>query len=129
MDPITTAIAAALGQVGAAAIQDAYQGLKQLIQQKWGADSDLADAVDRLEEKPDSKARQAMLQEEVRAAEADQDDALLQAARQVLEQIRAQPGGQQRIEQTVTGNQNVFSGTGDVTVSFGSEAPPPDDAS
>jgi hypothetical protein len=36
--------------------------------------------------------------------------------RSVLEKLKTQPEGQQTIQQTVTGNQNVFSATGDITV-------------
>jgi hypothetical protein len=64
-DIVTSAIAAALSAGVAAvatdtaksAIADAYEGLKSLIEKKFGHDSDVAGAIDKLEAKPDSSAR------------------------------------------------------------------------
>lgn len=119
MDPITTAIVAALAKLSGTVVVDAYKGLKQLLEKKFGKESDLVGAVDKLEEKPDSKARQAVVQEEVEAAGAHEDEDLQRAAEALLERIKAQPGGQQVIQtvtQTVTGDRNIFSGTGSVSV-------------
>lgn len=118
MDPITLAITAALGNLGQAVIQDAYNALKAALQHKFGVDSDLVEAVDRLEQKPDSKARQAMLQEEVETAQANQDPGLVQIAQALLEKLKDLPGGQVNITQDVdiTGNRNIVTGQGDVTI-------------
>jgi hypothetical protein len=124
MDPITTAILAAitagvvpgLTQVSKKAIVDAYDGLKALLEEKFGKDSDIAKAVEELENKPDSTARRAVLQEEVRSADAEHDPALLQSAEALLAKIKDCPGGQTIVTQLVTGDRNIFSGTGNVTV-------------
>jgi phage terminase small subunit len=118
MDPITTAIIAALAKLSETAVRDAYQALKTLIAKKFGPNSDLAEAVTRLEQKPDSAGRLQTLGEEITAAKANQDDELRQAAEALLEQLKTLPGGEQRIQQIVTGIQNVVSGTGNVTVTF-----------
>jgi hypothetical protein len=89
MEPITTAIIAALAagvtagatQVSKSALVDAYNGVKTLIQNKFGKQSKLAKAVDELEENPESKGRQLTLQEEVHVAGAGQDPEVLQAAK------------------------------------------------
>ena len=73
MDPITTAILAALvmgvtagaADVGKKAVVDAYDGLKAVIKTKFGAQSDLANSITNLENKRDSEGRKAMLEEEV----------------------------------------------------------------
>lgn len=106
MDPITTAIIAALGagvtagttDAAKEAVVNAYNGLKKLIQNKFGKEGDLADAVDRLEQKSDSKARQGVVQEEVCTAKADKDPDLLKAAQELLEQLKSIPGGEQHIQ-------------------------------
>ena len=120
METVTTAILAALGKLGTKAVQDAYEGLKALVQRKFGAESDLADALKKLEKKPDAEGRQLTLKEEVAAAEADKDTELVQAAEALLAAVKAQPGGEeavrQIVKQKVTGDNNIFSGTGNVTV-------------
>jgi hypothetical protein len=110
MEPITfTAIVAALsagvatgaGKVMENALVDAYQGLKVTLKRKFGDQSEVVDAVDKLEQKPDSEARKALLQEELEAADADEDDEIRQAAEKVRELIEAQPGGEQHIQHAV----------------------------
>ena len=116
MDPITAALVAAVAKLAEPAIKDAYQALKSLISKKLGAQHEVVRAVDRLEQKPDSTGRQQTLQEEVKGAGVENDDEILAAARSLIEKIKAQPGGGDHIRQTVTGNQNIFSGTGDIHI-------------
>ena len=119
MDVITTAVVTALANLSEKVISDAYGALKAALTQKFGADSDLATAVDGLEKRPDSSGRRETLREEVATAKADQDQELVQLANVLLERLSAQQRGQQVIQQTVTGHQNVFSGTGNVTAHIG----------
>ena len=120
MDPIMLAITSALGNLGVSAINDAYQALKVALQKKYGVESDLVEAVNKLEKKPDSDGRLGMLQEEIKATEASKDDEILKFAQSLLEVVKSQPGGdgkiQQIINQSVKGDRNIFSGSGDVTV-------------
>ncbi len=116
MDPITMAIVAALAKLSETVIADGYQALKAVIARKFGASSDLATAVESVEQKPESEGRQATLSEEVAAAKADQDPELRQAAEALLARLKEVPPGQTVVEQTVTGDKNIFSGTGDITV-------------
>jgi hypothetical protein len=127
MDPITTAIIAALTagvvsgttEVGKNVIVDAYNALKAALQKKCGLDSDLVEAVEKLEKKPDSTGRKETLKEEVEAAQADQDPDILTAAQALLELLKAQPGGEQRVQQIATGNyiaQASHGGTASVQV-------------
>ena len=107
MDPITTAIVAALaaGVTGGAtkatqqAIVAAYAALKSLLKRKFGDQSELVKSVEGLEAKPDSTARKDLLKEEVVAAKADQDSDVLKAAQDLLDKISTQPGGEQHIQQ------------------------------
>ncbi len=124
MDPITMALTAALAagvaqgvtKVAEQAVVDGYNALKSALKKKFGAGSDLVEAVEKLEAKPASPGRQATLHEEVRASQADQDPDLAKAAEALLARIADLPGGLTLISQSVQGHGNIFSGTGDVTV-------------
>jgi hypothetical protein len=109
MDPITTAIVAALGKLAEPVVKDAYQGLKTLILKKFGSKGDLADAIDKLEQRSESDARIAVVHEELASVKADQDQELLRAAQSLIQKIEAQPGGSQFI-QMVIGKHNIVGG-------------------
>lgn len=124
MDPITAAIVGALAlgigsgvsKVSEKAILDAYEGLKNLLKDKFGEKSEVVSAVKSLESKPGSKGRRATLEEEIQGAKAEQDQQLLTSANKLLDLIKETPKGQAIVRQMVIGDKNVFSGTGDVTV-------------
>jgi len=117
MDPITVAIVGALAKLSESVISDAYQALKMAIADKYGVDSDVAQAVEEIEKKPDSAGRKEILREEVASAKIDKDPELLRLANALIEKLKALPDGQSVINQTVTGDNNIFSGSGNVTVS------------
>lgn len=118
MDPITLAITTALGNLGQTVIKDAYDALKEALQQKFGIDSELVQAVDKLEQKPDSKGRQAVLQEEVEVSKAVQSPELVRLAEGLIDKLNELSGVQVEILQDVDikGNRNIVTGQGDVTV-------------
>ncbi len=109
MDPITTAIVAAIAagmtggitDVGKKAIVDAYEALKTMLKKKFGDESKVMKAVEEMEGTPDSKGRKETLQEEVTKVHADQDPDIRQAAQAVLNQISTQPSGVQHIQQAI----------------------------
>jgi hypothetical protein len=120
MEPITfTAIVAALsagvvsgvGQVGKDALVDAYKGLKETLKRKFGDDSEVVEAVDKLEKKPDSEARKGVLLEEVEDARVDQDPEVRKAAQELLDSIKEQPGGEKHV-QIIRGNYNARADRG-----------------
>ena len=103
MDPIiTTAIVAALTNLSKDVVKDSYDALKAGLKKKFGEESDLVDAVDKLEKKPDSEARKATVQEEVEIAQVNDDPEILKLAQNLLDKIKEQPGGQEIINQTQT---------------------------
>lgn len=118
MDPVTLAIVTALGNLAQVAIQDSYTAFKAALQKKYGVKSELLEAVDKLEQKPDSKARQSVLQEEVANVKVDQDTELLKIANDLLEKLKELPGAKISISQDVNirGDRNIVTGQGDVTV-------------
>jgi hypothetical protein len=97
MDAITTAIVTALSAGAVAgitdtaktAINDSYNKLKGLLTKKHGKGSDVVQAVEKLEAKPESQGRKETLAEEIAAVRAEQDEEIVAAAKQVL--ILAQP--------------------------------------
>ena len=117
MEPITTALVAALGKLAEPAVKDAYEGLKRLLAKKLGARHPAVDAVDQLEKKPDSNGRRETLGEELASSPAPTDPEILAAARALLEQVQRHGGtATQTVTQRVTGNRNIFSGTGDINI-------------
>jgi len=98
MDQITSAIVAVLAagalsgltEASKAAITDAYTRLKELLATKFGGSSEVIKAVEHLEIKPKSVGRKNLLQEEMVAAGAGQDEELLAAAKQVLALVQPQ---------------------------------------
>ena len=118
MDPITTAIVAALANLSKDAIKDSYNALKSALKKKFGSESDLVDAVDKLEKKPDSEARKATVQEEVEIAKVNDDPDLIRLAQDLLDKIKEQPGGQQIITQNISNvKYAATSGSGNATIS------------
>ena len=105
MDPITAAIVAALvagvaagtTEMGKKVIVDAYEALKDAIKKKFGADSDLAEAVEKLEKKPDSTGRKETLKEEVEAAKAAADPQLQELAQALIEALKSTPKGAEEV--------------------------------
>jgi hypothetical protein len=101
MDPITTAIVAALSAGAASgltetsktAITDAYHQLKELLTKKFGAKSEVVQAIDQLEAKPESTGRKETLQEEIIEVKAEQDHEVLTAAQHVLTLLYPQQAG------------------------------------
>ena len=118
MDTITTAIVAALAHLSQDVIKDSYNALKSALKKKFGEKSDLVDAIDRLEKKPDSEGRKATLQEEVENAKVNDAPQILQLAQDLLDKLKEQPGGQQNINQTVSKvKYAATSGTGTANIS------------
>lgn len=133
MDPVTAAILAAVaaglakgaGEAATKAVADAYQGLKSLLRSRFGGRSSVVKAVEDLEARPESKARQEVVREEVEAAGAHADADVVAAAQVLLEHIREMPGGETHVQQAI-GNyiaQADRGGHAEVRVGNGRDAP------
>lgn len=98
MDPITTAIIAALSagaisgltDTSKTAITETYNHLKTLLATKFGKKSEVVQALEHLEAKPDSVNRQGMVQEELASVHAEADQELLAAAQHLSTLIQPQ---------------------------------------
>jgi hypothetical protein len=87
MDPITVAIVAALGKLGENVIKDAYDALKVAIAHKCGVNSNVVEAIENLEKKPDSAGRKETLKEEIVTSKIDKDTDILNVAQVLLDKI------------------------------------------
>jgi len=92
MDPLTSVVtalaagaAAALQSTVEQGVKDGYAALKGLIQRKYARVD-----VDQLEANPRSKSRRGVVEEDLKAAGADQDAELLQQAQALLEALQHQ---------------------------------------
>jgi hypothetical protein len=95
MDPITIVLTALVAgaassakDVAVQAVKDGYAGLKALIAHKFAAKPDVLDAVDKVEKKPDSEARQGVLKEELTTAGADKDEEVVKQAQALLDLLK-----------------------------------------
>ncbi|MGL5063221.1 MAG: hypothetical protein ACRC62_24845 [Microcoleus sp.] len=114
MDPIASAIVLGVaGNLVTDALKAAYKSLKDALAKKYGEDSDLVDAVNKLEKTPDRDDRKVTVEAEVKIAKANDDDELVRLAQALLDQLKEQPGGMPSIQQNVSHSQQVvMSGTG-----------------
>ena len=92
MDPLTSLVtalaagaAAALQSTVEQGVKDAYTAMKGLIQRKYAQVN-----LDQLEANPSSKSRRGVVEEDLKAAGADQDAEVLQQAQALLEVLQRQ---------------------------------------
>ncbi|WP_375515380.1 hypothetical protein [uncultured Nostoc sp.] len=98
MDTITTAIVTAVSAgLAKDLITDSYNSFKNVLKRKFGEKSDLLNAMDELEKKPDCEAHKATVQQEVEVAKVNNDLEMLQLAQDLLDKIKQQPGAQKII--------------------------------
>lgn len=102
MDIVTTAIVSALNTQNRDFLKSIYDDLKSTLARKFGKNSDLLDAVNRLEKKPASQGRKATLQEEVDNASVNESPEILQLAQDLLKKLTDQANEKQFISQTQT---------------------------
>lgn len=125
VDEIVAAVVGALSagatETGKKVVGDAYEGLKGLIKRKFGAESEAATALDKLEARPESDARKSVLKEELEASGAAIDEDLVAAAEALLARLKGLPGGD-RIAMNAHGTgiaQASHGGTATVTMTGG----------
>jgi hypothetical protein len=99
MDPITTAIVAALPAMASdlvkSSVKDTYDALKAVIHRKWGKAGALSNAVEDLEANPKSKGQALVLEERVADAKAAEDADLMHALARLVDELKeANIGGE-----------------------------------
>jgi hypothetical protein len=128
MDPITTAILAALPAVASdtvsSAVKDAYAGLKSIIARKFGPTSAVAKSVDDLEANPKSKGQAILLSERIAEAKAMADADIAQALDKLVAALTKAAPPTVHIETTMTGGVAGVVGAQNVSIgSFNQVAP------
>ena len=109
MDPLSAAIIAAVttglakgaGDVAQKLLVDGYQRLKALLARRFGNGSEIVQAVQGLEARPDSAARRDLVVEEVQRSGAGKDEELLTAARDLLARIQEDPERSTSVQQAI----------------------------
>jgi hypothetical protein len=109
------------------AVADAYGALKSLIQKKFGSGSDAAQALEKLESKPDFEGRRQTLYEELALVDAGSAAEVAAAAQALLEAIRALPQTEAHIQ--LAHGQNIAQADrcGTATVHVSIWTPPKND--
>jgi hypothetical protein len=91
MDPITTAIVAALPALAtdmvSSVVKDAYAGLKSIMSHKFGATSAVSKSVEGLEANPKSKGQATVLSERIEEANATSDAEIMAAVHKLVEAL------------------------------------------
>ncbi len=95
IDPVTAALLSGLtvstAKVASNIVEGAYAALKDILVHKLGKRSDAVEAISKLESKPDSEGRKAVVVEELTAANVSNIPELVEAARRLqtaLEQMQ-----------------------------------------
>jgi hypothetical protein len=109
MDPLSAAIIAAVaaglvkgaGEVSQKVLVDGYERLKALLGRRFGDRSEVVQAVQGLEARPDSPARRNLVVEEVQLSGAGNDEELLTVARDLLARIQEDPGPRASVQQAI----------------------------
>jgi len=124
MEPITTALiagaTAGFTKIGSQLVNDCYTAIKTAIANKLGSQSDAMQALERLENKPDSEVRKGAVAEDLADLDIHNDTELATLAKYLLDAIDSEPAGAQHIKniQNVIGNGNMVVGPGStVTIS------------
>jgi hypothetical protein len=98
MDPITGAIVAGLVSGAAEGVTaEAYRSLTAAIRKRFGKDSDLTEAVDKLEQKPESSGWREEVETQVQANNAAQDPELLALAERLIAALEETAAGKQAL--------------------------------
>lgn len=128
MDPLSMivsavvmGIAAAAKPVAAQAVKDAYSGLRALIVRKFG--QPVSQAIEQVEQKPESEGHQMVLKEELEAAKADQDQELVEQAQKLLQLVQPQQVGMGKYNVQMGQAQGVTIGDGSQVTQYFGEQP------
>lgn len=100
MDPISGAIIAAIA-AGATEglVTSTYQALTAALKKKKGKDSDLAEALEKLEQRPHSAGWQEEVATQVQRSNAAQDPELLTLAKRLIVALEETPAGQRALRE------------------------------
>ncbi len=108
MDPITVSILTALAtEAGKKIVVDTYETLKSALEKKFGADSEIVQAVVQVEQEPDSQPNQEALAACVARTHAAQDPELVALAQSLIAALKETPQGQEAVRKIEVQNSQV----------------------
>lgn len=117
MDPVTLIISALLSGVTAsasdvakAAVKDTYDLFISHLRKRIGSKEDALDALDKVEKKPESEARQEVLREELHDLNIDKDEELIQLAQTILQKLDKQGFQEGKYKVNISGGQGFVIG-------------------
>jgi hypothetical protein len=93
VEALVTGATAAARPAATQAVRDAYAGFKALLLRKFGAQGDVAVAVEQVAKKPASPGRRHTLEEGLSAADASRDAEVVQAAKELLALLQPKSAG------------------------------------
>ena len=95
--------------VGAAIVTEALGKLKSVLRKKSDGGERVEKAVDEVVAEPDSEGQRLVLAERLAASGADGDPEVVAAAQELLEAVKTQPGGEQRVGDAMTAVGNYIA--------------------
>ena len=114
---------AAVKDVATQAVKDTYASLKKMVVSRFGTKADVTNAIQQVEQKPDSEGRHAVLKEELKLAAVDKDGELVEQAKTMLDLLKKEgliDGAKYQAYQTGSGA--IAQGTGAVAAGQGGVA-------
>ena len=132
MDPLTLILAALTA--GAAAglqstanqvMQDAYNGLKTLIQHKFAGKPAAETALTQHEQKPD--VWKAPLEDELKQTGADKDDEIIKAAQKLMELVEPEQAALGKFNVRISGGQGIVIGEHNTSTMYFGDRPKSED--
>lgn len=88
--------------VGAAIVAEALGKLKSVLRKKSGGEEGLTKSVEELVDEPGSDGRALVLAEKLETSGLEEDPEVKAATRELLDAVRSQPGGEQRMSNVMT---------------------------
>jgi|SRR5579884_1448445 len=132
MDPITLIIvaltagaAAGLQSTANQVIQDAYNGLKTLIQRKFAGKPEAEIALTQHEQKPD--VWKAPLEEGLKQTEADKDEEIIKAAQKLMELAQPEQAAMGKFNLRISGGQGIVVGEHNTSTMYFGDRPKNED--
>ena len=98
--------------VGAGLVNAAFGKMKSVLRKKGGDEGKVTKSVDELVANPDSQGRKLTLAEELEASGANEDPEVRAAARELIDAVRAQPGGEQHVTNVMNAVGNFIAQAG-----------------
>jgi len=119
MDPISLAITSSvIGKLTEAAIINSYKHLKEKINIKYGKKSKISMSIQKFEQSPNSLIAREGMEKEISNYNLVKDNEILRLAEVLLEKLNIcnNMNSKSNINQNISGNYNIASGTGNITI-------------